>query len=61
MQPLTNHTDSDAADELLVHILEGYRFQVCQDPWQAARALEVRRQVYLEDSGYVKLVEPGKR
>ena len=52
MQPLTNSTESDSADELLVHILEGYRFQVCQNPWQAAQALEVRRQVYLEDSGY---------
>ena len=52
MQPLTKPTATDTSDELLVHILEGYRFQVCQDPWQAARALEVRRQVYLEDSGY---------
>ena len=52
MQPLSNHTHSDGSDDLLAHILEGFRFQVCQDPWQAARALEVRRQVYLEDSGY---------
>ena len=40
------------ADEILVHILEGYRFAVCEDPWHAARALEVRRQVYREESGY---------
>jgi N-acyl-L-homoserine lactone synthetase len=52
MQPLTNPTQPDASDELLVHILEGFRFQVCQNPWQAAQALEVRRQVYREDSGY---------
>jgi len=52
MQPLTNPTPTAASDELLVHILEGFRFQVCQDPWQAEQALEVRRQVYLEDSGY---------
>ena len=52
MQPLTQPTQTDSSDELLVHLLEGFRFQVCQNPWQAARALEVRRQVYLEDSGY---------
>jgi hypothetical protein len=52
MQPLTNSRETDSPDELLVHILEGFRFQVCQTPWQAARALEVRRQVYREDSGY---------
>ena len=50
--PKTTEADSSSHDELLVHILEGFRFQVCQDPWQAAQALEVRRQVYLEDSGY---------
>jgi N-acyl-L-homoserine lactone synthetase len=52
MQPLKKPTETDSSDELLVHILEGFRFQVCRDPWQAAQALEVRRQVYLEDSGY---------
>ena len=50
--PKTTEADSSSHDELLVHILEGFRFQVCQDPWQAAQALEIRRQVYLEDSGY---------
>ena len=50
--PKTTEADSSSQDELLVHILEGFRFQVCRDPWQAAQALEVRRQVYLEDSGY---------
>lgn len=44
--------ESNGSEELLVHILEGYRFAVCEDPWQAARALEIRRQVYLEGSGY---------
>lgn len=39
-------------DDILVHILEGYRFAVCENPWQAGRALEVRRQVYREESGY---------
>src|SRR5262245_37916293 len=52
MMPLPKPIETDCQDDLLVHILEGYRFQVCQDPWQAARALEVRRQVYWEDSGY---------
>jgi len=52
MQPLTNSREADDSDELLLHILEGFRFQVCKDPWQAAKALEVRRQVYREDSGY---------
>ena len=52
MQPLTDAREADDSDELLLHILEGFRFQVCKDPWQAAKALEVRRQVYREDSGY---------
>jgi N-acyl-L-homoserine lactone synthetase len=52
MQPLTDSREADDSDELLLHILEGFRFQVCKDPWQAAKALEVRRQVYREDSGY---------
>jgi hypothetical protein len=43
---------STDSEDLLVHILEGYRFAVCETPWQAARALEVRRQVYCEGSGY---------
>src|SRR5262245_15187049 len=52
MEPLRKSTESGAADELLIHILEGFRFRVCENPWQAAQALEVRRQVYVEDSGY---------
>ena len=50
MQPVANHTES--IDEIQGHILEGYRFEVCRDPWQAAQALEVRRQVYRQDAGY---------
>ena len=43
---------TDESPDFLEHVFEGYRFGVCQDPWQAERALEVRRQVYVTGSGY---------
>jgi hypothetical protein len=33
-------------------LLDGYRFRVCNDPESVAAALDVRRQVYVEDCGY---------
>jgi N-acyl-L-homoserine lactone synthetase len=33
-------------------LLRGYRFSVCETPAAAARALEVRQAVYVEDCGY---------
>lgn len=38
--------------ELFVDILRGYRFTVCTDAAAVARAVEVRRRVYVEGSGY---------
>jgi len=52
MQPLATVTRTDDTDEIQATILEGFRFEVCRDPWQAAQAIEVRRQVYLQDAGY---------
>ena len=52
MQPVATATHTESVDGIQAHILEGFRFQVCQNPWQAAQALDVRRQVYLQDSGY---------
>ena len=52
MQTLSTLPQIDGADAIQGTILEGFRFQVCQDPWQAAQAIEVRRQVYREDAGY---------
>ena len=36
----------------LAGLLAGYRFGICQDTPRAADALEVRRQVYVDSSGY---------
>jgi N-acyl-L-homoserine lactone synthetase len=52
MQTPTTLPQTDGADAIQGTILEGFRFQVCQDPWQAAQGIEVRRQVYLQDAGY---------
>ena len=52
MQTLTTLPQTDGAEAIQGTILEGFRFEVCQDPWQAAQAIEVRRQVYLQDAGY---------
>lgn len=40
------------AAKRLSRILVGFRFSVCTDPVQVARALDVRRRVYVESSGY---------
>jgi N-acyl-L-homoserine lactone synthetase len=42
-------TDLDAGHTSL---LEGYRFSVCRTPEACARALEVRRQIYVGNIGY---------
>ncbi len=38
--------------ESLPRLLEGYRFRMCEDADLAARALAVRRQVYVDGAGY---------
>src|SRR5262245_4868057 len=55
MESRTVRTKSykEAGDEsLLRDILTGYRFSLCQSPADAAAALDVRRRVYVESSGY---------
>ena len=39
-------TNSQADNDILAHVLDGYRFQVSTDSETAARALNVRREVY---------------
>ena len=39
-------------DEVLPRLLKGYRFRVCEDAETAARALDVRRRVYVDGAGY---------
>src|SRR5213594_1273214 len=36
----------------LAGLLAGYRFTVCQSAWTGAQALDVRRSVYVDSSGY---------
>jgi N-acyl-L-homoserine lactone synthetase len=38
--------------DVLLQMLAGYRFTVCADPGAVARALDVRRRVYVDKSGY---------
>jgi N-acyl-L-homoserine lactone synthetase len=42
----------DIVDDIVPRILEGYRFSVCETARAAAAALDVRRSVYVETSGY---------
>src|SRR5437867_5446081 len=39
-------------DDVLPRLLEGYRFRICEDAAAAARALDVRRRVYVDGAGY---------
>ena len=53
MEPNANASiTSPAEDDFLGNLLRGYRFSVCETPAEAARALEVRRAVYVDGSGY---------
>jgi len=44
--------DADADESLLRGLLAGYRFSICTSAADAEAALEVRRRVYVESSGY---------
>jgi len=45
-------TQSSNQNDVLGHVFEGYRFSVCNDAETAARALDVRREVYVAGKGY---------
>ncbi|MGH9363353.1 MAG: GNAT family N-acyltransferase, partial [Thermoanaerobaculia bacterium] len=45
-------SQADESNDLLPQLLRGYRFAVCTTAEAAARALEVRRQVYVNGNGY---------
>jgi hypothetical protein len=45
-------TTSDEVTGIPVDLLDGFRFRVCETAAQAASAIEVRRRVYRESSGY---------
>ncbi len=45
-------SDAETQDGGLAQLLRGHRFSVCEGPDAVARALEVRRQVYVEGVGY---------
>jgi len=47
-----NLETADTKESGLATLLQGYRFRVCEDAETFLRALEVRRQVYVEDFGY---------
>jgi hypothetical protein len=47
-----SRSESELQDTRLGQLLKGYRFSVCEGPAAAARALEVRRQVYVDGIGY---------
>jgi Acetyltransferase (GNAT) domain len=42
----------DPENGVLADILSGFRFTLCAGPGAAARALEVRRRVYIDSAGY---------
>jgi N-acyl-L-homoserine lactone synthetase len=44
--------DAGRHSSIFTGLLRGYRFRVCTDAASVARALDVRRQVYLDDCGY---------
>lgn len=50
----TAHTDTSTTEVtgIPVDLLDGFRFRVCETAAQAASAIEVRRRVYRESSGY---------
>jgi hypothetical protein len=55
MEPHITRTKTydNAEDEsLLRRLLEGYRFNVCESPWDITSALAVRRRVYVDAGGY---------
>lgn len=54
-----HRSEARPPDSMFGQLLSGYRFSVCQDRQSAAHALEVRRQVYVETSGY-KLPVPDE-
>jgi hypothetical protein len=43
---------SSCENDVLGRVFEGYRFSVCKDAEAAARALDVRREVYVAGKGY---------
>lgn len=45
-------TKTSCENDVLEHVFEGYRFFVCTTPEEAARALDVRREVYVAGKGY---------
>ena len=47
-----SRSESEHQDTSLGQLLKGYRFSVCEGPDVSARALEVRRQVYVNGIGY---------
>ena len=56
-EPATATSPGD--DDGLLQLLEGYRFRVCEDAETAARALGVRRRVYVDGAGYAIPVPDG--
>jgi hypothetical protein len=55
MHDTTREATEGAQDEhrtFVEGMLRGYRFRVCETPRDAARALDVRRRVYRDGSGY---------
>jgi hypothetical protein len=47
-----NQIETGETEDLFTVMLNGFRFRVCNDAESIARALEVRRKVYVEGSGY---------
>jgi hypothetical protein len=47
-----NQIGTGEAEDLFSGMLGGFRFRVCDDAESIARALEVRRKVYVEGAGY---------
>jgi N-acyl-L-homoserine lactone synthetase len=57
METTTQTTRGQAAgtqgeSDIIAGLLEGYRFTVCEDAEATAKALEIRRQVYVDGIGY---------
>jgi N-acyl-L-homoserine lactone synthetase len=52
MDATTTIETGRSGNDILPGILAGYRFTLCQGPEAAERALEVRRQVYVQGVGY---------
>jgi hypothetical protein len=45
-------TRNDDENDVLAHVLDGYRFSICENAETVARALDVRREVYVAGKGY---------